>query len=76
MNVLHLLESSKKNQELTQLINSLSNYGLSPADWCLMKIDSMNYRIANKTEPNFFFKGQIQFINGRKRWSSIQLAGL
>ncbi|MEK6627615.1 MAG: hypothetical protein AABY53_03230 [Bdellovibrionota bacterium] len=76
MNILHFLESSKKRQELILLSNSLSDFGLSPTEWCLMKEDCTSYKITNKIEPNFFFRGQIQFKNGRKRWGSIQLAGL
>ena len=76
MNILHFLESVKKNQELIFLSNSLADFGLSPAEWQLVKEDSTSYRIANKAEPNFFFRGRTLFSRGRKKWSSIQLAGL
>ena len=76
MNILQYLETSKKNQELSLLSNDLSNYGLCPIEWFLIQEDSVSYKIANKQEPGFYFRGRIQFKNGRKKWSSIHLAGL
>gem|GEM_PF-1159825 len=76
MNILHFLKLGKKKQELASLSKSLSEYGLSPAEWELIKEDRVNYKIANKYEPKFFFRGRIQFRRGRKIWGSIQLAGI
>ena len=76
MNTLHLLFASKKNQELSTLNSSLADFGLAPDEWYLIKEDSLSYKITNKYEPNFFFRGRIQFSNGRKKWGSIYLISL
>lgn len=75
-------------QELsTQLINthiteayllkkSLSNFGLHPDDWLLLKCTHISYKIINVSEPGFIFKGYIRDINGKKTWSSIHLLSI
>lgn len=63
-------------QELDILNNSLSDFGLCPSDWLVIKEDSCVYKIENKEEPHFFFRGKVKFENGRKKWRSIRLAGL
>lgn len=73
---MHFLKVCKKNQELDLLNSSLSDYGLCPKEWHIIKEDSIDYRIANKTEPDFFFRGRVKYEKGRKKWTSIQLAGL
>ncbi len=76
MKILHFLATFKKNQELSLLGNSLADFGLSPEEWLIIKEDSLSYKITNKCEPSFYFRGRIQFRNGRREWSSIHLAGL
>ena len=76
MNILQYLKTYKKRQNLDLLNNSLASYGLRPTEWQLIKEDGTGYKIANKMEPSFFFRGKTKYENGRKKWSSIYLAGL
>lgn len=62
--------------EVETLIESLAEFGLCPAEWIVTELESHSYRIQNKEEPQFYFKGRISFENGRKKWGSIYLAGL
>lgn len=62
--------------EIEPLIESLAEFGLCPAEWIVTEQDSQIYRIQNKKEPQFYFKGNVSFENGRKKWGSIFLAGL
>lgn len=62
--------------EIETLIESLADFGLCPAEWIITEQESLIYKIQNKEEPQFFFRGSISFENGCKKWSSICLAGL
>ena len=63
-------------QELEALKNSLSDYGLCPTEWLIIEEEVCNYKIENKEEPLFFFRGKIKLENGLKKWGAIRLAGL
>ena len=76
MKIMQSLKAYKKNHDLALLNNSLSDYGLQPQDWQLIKKNHELYKITHKTEPDFFFIGKIKYEKGRKEWRSIQLAGL
>ncbi|MEQ1723014.1 MAG: hypothetical protein ABL930_07535 [Pseudobdellovibrio sp.] len=76
MKILHILNVTKKETDLNLLNNSLSEYGLKPNEWNIIKEDCVSYKIFNKTEPEFFFRGKVKYENGRKKWGSIRLAGL
>lgn len=76
MNILHFMNVVKKEQDLTSLNKGLSEYGLSPTDWQISKVVGIHYKIVHKNEPEFFFHGKVKFKNGRKKWGSIQLAGI
>lgn len=62
--------------ELKPLIESLSDFGLCPTEWTITKQESQIYRIENRKEPQFFFKGNIRYEAGRIKWNIISLAGL
>lgn len=62
--------------EVETLVESLAEFGLCPTEWVITQQESLIYKIQNKEEPQFFFKGNISFENGRKKWGSICLAGL
>ncbi len=76
MKILYFLNVSKMQTDLNLLNNSLSEYGLKPNEWNIIKENGGSYKIFNKTEPDFFFRGKIKYEKGRKKWGSIQLAGL
>jgi hypothetical protein len=76
MKILYFLNVSKIETDLNLLNNSLSEYGLKPNEWNIIKENCGHYKILNKTEPDFFFRGKIKYEKGRKKWGSIQLAGL
>jgi hypothetical protein len=76
MKILDFLNVTKTKNDLNLLNNSLSEYGLKPKEWHIIKEDGVSYKILNKTEPDFFFRGKIKYENGRKKWGSIRLAGL
>lgn len=63
-------------QELDVLNSSLSDYGLCPTEWQIIEEEDWLYKIQNKEEPHFFFRGKIKYVNGHKKWRSIRLAGL
>lgn len=76
MNILHSLNSNKNHYEIAALTHSLSEYGLSPADWKIAKESCDLYKISNKSEPDFYFKGKTKYEKGRKKWANIQLVSL
>lgn len=76
MNFLQYLQTSKVNHDLNYLSEGLAEFGLCPHDWSLIKEDSLNYKITNKTEPKFYFRGRIHFKNGKRQWLSIRLVSL
>ncbi len=66
----------KMAAELESLIESLSDFGLCPSEWIITEQESQIYRIENREEPQFFFKGNIRLEAGRIKWNTIFLAGL
>lgn len=62
--------------ELESLNESLSDFGLCPAEWTITEEDTFLFKIENIEEPQFYFKGNIKVEDGRRKWGSISLAGL
>lgn len=63
-------------KKLNGLNSGLTLYGLRSEDWCISKIKGTTYKIKNIHEPEFCFMGHIEFINGRKRWKSLELISI
>lgn len=76
LNILHFFNKNRKLIETSSLNKDLSDFGLKPNDWYLIQEDGLIYRIENKNEPTFFFKGRVHFRKGKKKWRSIYLAGI
>ena len=76
MNILQCLKQCREHQEQNTLTKSLSDYGLSPSDWHIKHQEGNIYRIENKDEPHFFFRGTVHKKKGRREWGSISLSGL
>lgn len=53
----------------------LSEFGLKPAEWRIIKKSKSKFVIENATENNFYFVGEVQNKN-TKKWRYIQLAGI
>lgn len=62
--------------ELKTLNKDLSDFGLHPFDWVLIKNSQKEIKIQHKIEHDFYFIGRTISKNGKKKWSSIQLASL
>ena len=62
--------------ELKALSLGLSEFGLQPFDWTLIKNASGTIKIQHKSEPSFYFIGRTTTLKGQKKWNSIQLASL
>ena len=75
MNFFQTTQKSKAN-ELQSLNFGLSEFGLSPNDWLLIKNESNQIKIQHRQEPNFYFIGKTIIKNGVQTWNSIQLASL
>ncbi len=61
---------------LNELNSQLSDFGLSPADWKLIKGTDEHIKIENKFESSFYFLGLTQKSDGKNYWKNIQLAGI
>ena len=75
MNILQSFSKCKQHQEMESLVKSLSDYGLSPSEWLIKKEKGCIYKIENRNEPSFFFRGVVSIKRGRREWGSISLSG-
>lgn len=62
-------------QQLLSLQLGLTEFGLKPAEWQIIKKSSKQFMIQNAYENNFYFFGETQPTNENK-WKSIRLASL
>ncbi|MBC7420091.1 MAG: hypothetical protein H7328_05135 [Bdellovibrio sp.] len=65
-----------KATELKLLSLGLSEFGLQPFDWLLIKNTENQIKIQHKQEPSFYFIGKTISKDGEKKWNSIQLGSL
>jgi hypothetical protein len=76
MNILQFNNQDNSSLAYQDLTIELSDYGLKPEEWSITKEDNFSYKIENKKEPSFYFRGKTLLQNGKRRWKAIQLAGL
>lgn len=65
----------KQKQQLINLHINLSQYGLHPSDWNIIKYDPSTFIILNKFEKDFYFIGKLAERNSPK-WKYITLASI
>ena len=61
---------------MTELSSQLSDFGLQPADWRLIRSTEEQIKIENKIESSFYFLGLTQKNGSKNYWKNIQLAGI
>lgn len=64
------------NPRTVELNTQLSDFGLHPADWSLIKGRAEKIRIQHKIEKSFYFVGSVEKVNGKRVWKTITLASL
>ena len=70
------LFQSHSDATLTELNSQLSEFGLHPKEWSLIKDSNFQIKIQNKNHDSFYFMGSIKKQNGKKLWKNIQLISL
>lgn len=76
MNFFQTAMNTKSSSDLKTLSRSLSEFGLQPYDWVLIKNSNSQIKIQHKEEPSFYFIGKVTLEKGQKKWNSIHLASL
>lgn len=76
MNTYDLLSLPAAIRNTDHLTTALAEYGLCPSEWRVINEGRKTYTIKNIHEPSFYFRGITKFVNGRRKWQSISLAGL
>ncbi len=61
---------------MLELNSQLSDFGLQPADWRLIRNTDDQIKIENKFESSFYFLGLTQKNGAKDYWKNIQLAGI
>lgn len=74
--MLNNAETNHQDDEIKSLMNCLSEYGLSPSDWQIIREKGRTYKIENRYEPGFHFRGTATFKKDRLEWRSISLSGI
>ncbi len=57
-----------------QLRSELRHFGLNPADWSIIKLQSLSYLIKNKVDESFSLYGQLEYKKSKPTWKSLELA--
>ena len=67
-----------KNSEIiiNELNHQLSEFGLQPKEWALIKDSHQQIKTQNKDCNSFYFIGSTKILNGKRQWKNIQLASL
>ncbi len=70
--IMNLLQNCDE-QNLVELKLQLSDFGLYPSDWELIKSTSQQIKIQNKSEDSFYFHGLTEESAGKNIWKNISL---
>ncbi len=67
---------SQNDESLNELSCQLSEFGLYPKEWTLIKDSNLQIKIQNRYHDSFYFMGSIKKENGKKLWKNIHLISL
>ena len=70
-----MLKFLSANKQLVSLQLGLSEFGLKPVDWRIVKKSNSRFVILSLTEEDFYFIGEVKNTNDNQ-WLFIQVAGL
>lgn len=70
-----MLKFLSANKQLVSLQLGLSEFGLKPVDWRIVRKSKSRFVIESLTEENFYFIGEIKNTDDFQ-WQYIQVAGL
>lgn len=62
--------------KLISLQGQLTQFGLNPNDWSLVRQAKNRYHIQAKTDKNFAFAGLTQIKKGKLAWQKLELISL
>lgn len=61
---------------LVFLQGQLTQFGLNPSDWSLVRQAKNRYYIQAKEDKNFTFAGLTKIKNGKLSWQKLELISL
>jgi len=59
---------------IQKLQAELKAFGLNPSHWVVVPSQTRQYRVQNKIDKNFYFRGQIEVKKEKARWKTLELA--
>ncbi len=54
----------------------LKTYGLNPSEWSIQRIQTLYYRIQNRTDQDFTLMGTLEIKNRRPHWKHLEVVSL
>jgi len=71
----HMFKFLSANKQLVSLQLGLSEFGLKPVDWRVVKKTKSRFVIQSLTAEDFYFIGEVKSSND-SQWQFIRVAGL
>ena len=66
-------QNANSNQIQDQLITGLTQFGLNPVEWALIRVSKTLFQIVHRQDEHFQFLGRC---NGRGQWVKVELFSL